>query len=291
MGESIVMDGDNNTVRVLDSTGFVRLVDTMGDDSSIVQAARTSYGRGTKSTREDAGLIRYLMRHQHTTPFEMCEYKFHIKCPIFVARQWLRHRTASVNEYSLRYSEARDEFYSPPQFFGQDDKNRQSSSERGIGDQYNAHDTVGAANTDAYSKYQNLLSLGVSRETARIVLPVSSYTEFYWKIDLHNLFHFLQLRLDSHAQYEIRAFASAVAEFVKEKNPLAWQAFKEYKLEAETFSAGEVRLLRHIINVFLDEYDLLNKEWYNYFGDDPTDKTLEQRRSELLEKLDIDGSV
>ena len=235
-------------VKVLDK-GFVRLVDVMGDDSSIVQAARVSYGKGTKKVTEDEALIRYLMRQKHSTPFEMVEFKFHCRMPIFVARQWIRHRTANVNEVSGRYSEMPDLFYVP-------DKSvctTQSSSNKqgGSNDQVHRPDDVVYSFVYSqkllYEEYQGHLRKGLRKELSRINLPLSLYTEWYWKIDLHNLFHFLRLRLDSHAQYEIRVYAEAMAEMVKGKVPLAWKAFEDYVLNAMVLSAQEVEILRLIL--------------------------------------------
>ena len=207
--------------------GFVRAVDYMGNDAAIVQAARVSYGDGTKTLREDEGLIRYLWRNKHTSPFEMCEIKLHCKMPIFVARQWVRHRTASINEVSARYSVLSEEFYVPEQFKTQDTKNRQGSA----GDLDRALNTrmreeLAARCRDAYREYEFALSNGVSRELARMVLPVNFYTEWYWKIDLHNLLHFLTLRCDAHAQAEIRAYADVIAEIVKLWVPTVHVAWK-----------------------------------------------------------------
>lgn len=231
--------------------GFVRLIDVMGDDAAIVQAARVSYGSGTKKVLEDRGLIRYLLRHAHTTPFEMVEFKFHVKLPIFVARQWIRHRTANVNEYSGRYSEMKDEFYTPnPQDIRpQSILNKQGRSEdtlpEGMAEQ--AANAFKAGQDEAYSQYQEFLELGIAREIARINLPVSNYTEWYWKIDLHNLFHFLRLRIDSHAQYEIRVFAEAIAELVKPFVPHAWEAFEDYVLNAHRMTAPELKVMKHLL--------------------------------------------
>jgi thymidylate synthase (FAD) len=231
--------------------GFVRLIDVMGDDAAIVQAARVSYGSGTKKVLEDRGLIRYLLRHAHTTPFEMVEFKFHVKLPIFVARQWIRHRTANVNEYSGRYSEMKDEFYTPnPQDIRpQSVLNKQGRSEEtlpeGMAEQ--AANAFKAGQDEAYSQYQEFLEMGIAREIARINLPVSNYTEWYWKIDLHNLFHFLRLRIDSHAQYEIRVFAEAIAELVKPFVPHAWEAFEDYVLNAHRMTAPELKVMKHLL--------------------------------------------
>jgi thymidylate synthase (FAD) len=231
--------------------GFVRLIDVMGDDAAIVQAARVSYGSGTKKVLEDRGLIRYLLRHAHTTPFEMVEFKFHVKLPIFVARQWIRHRTANVNEYSGRYSEMKDEFYTPNpnDIRPQSVLNKQGRSEEtlpdGIAEQ--AANAFKAGQDEAYAQYQEFLEQGIAREIARINLPVSNYTEWYWKIDLHNLFHFLRLRIDSHAQYEIRVFAEAIAELVKPFVPHAWEAFEDYVLNAHRMTAPELKVLKHLL--------------------------------------------
>lgn len=238
----------DGAIRILDK-GFVRLVDCMGDDSSIVQAARVSYGKGTKTVSEDEGLIRYLMRHQHTTPFEMVEFKFHCRMPIFVARQWIRHRTANVNEVSGRYSEMPDLFYEPSSELctTQSAQNRQG----GTGTQVDNADaialTFSKSQEQVYSEYEHYLEKKMRRELARINLPVSLYTEWYWKIDLHNLFHFLHLRLDSHAQYEIRVFAEAMAEIVKDKVPLAWRAFEDYRLKGASFSRLELNVLSKLL--------------------------------------------
>ena len=227
--------------------GFVRLVDVMGDDAAIVQAARVSYGSGTKKVHEDRGLIRYLMRHLHTTPFEMVEFKFHIKLPIFVARQWIRHRTANVNEYSGRYSEMKDEFYvpSPDQVRAQSTSNKQGRADEAFPEDESRRiiEMMTATQEHAYAEYQDLLSKDLAREVARINLPVSNYTEWYWKIDLHNLFHFLRLRIDAHAQYEIRVYAQAMADLVRPYVPLAYEAFEDYILKSERFSRLELRAL------------------------------------------------
>ena len=231
--------------------GFVRLIDVMGDDASIVQAARVSYGSGTKKVHEDRGLIRYLLRHAHTTPFEMVEFKFHVKLPIFVARQWIRHRTANVNEYSGRYSEMKDEFYTPAvqDIRPQSVSNKQGRSDEtlpdGMADQ--AAQAFKKGQDDAYAQYQEFLEQGIAREIARINLPVSNYTEWYWKIDLHNLFHFLRLRIDAHAQYEIRVFAEAIAELVKPFVPHAWEAFEDYILNAHRLTAPEIKVMKHLL--------------------------------------------
>lgn len=231
--------------------GFVRLIDVMGDDAAIVQAARVSYGTGTKKVLEDRGLIRYLLRHAHTTPFEMVEFKFHVKLPIFVARQWIRHRTANVNEYSGRYSEMKDEFYTPhpndirPQSVANKQGRSDETLPEGMAEQ--AANAFKSGQDEAYAQYQEFLEQGIAREIARINLPVSNYTEWYWKIDLHNLFHFLRLRIDAHAQYEIRVFAEAIAELVQPFVPYAWEAFEDYVLNAHRMTAPELKVMKHLL--------------------------------------------
>ena len=227
---------DTKYTKVLD-LGFVGLIDVMGDDSSIVQAARTSYGKGTKSVSEDRGLIRYLMKHHHTSVFEMVEFKFHIKLPIFVMRQHVRHRTANLNEYSGRYSVMTDEFYIPDlgRMQAQSVTNKQGSGTLLQGQELEmAHNTIKRVSADAYADYLSLVNQdggrayniedrqGLSRELARIILPVNNYTECYWKIDLKNLFHYIKLRADHHAQWEIQEFARALAAFVKARCPVSY---------------------------------------------------------------------
>lgn len=237
--------------KVLDH-GFVRLVDYMGDDNAIVQAARVSYGAGTKNVSSDRQLIRYLMRHRHTTPFEMCEIKFHVKLPIFVARQWIRHRTANVNEISGRYSEMVDEFYVPEleQIRPQSVINKQGRSEDAF-EPIEAEQIQGQLSEtqrELYSEYKESLDKNLARELARINLPLSLYTEWYWKIDLHNLFHFLHLRLDAHAQYEIRVFAEAMASITKELYPIAYEAFEDYRLNSIGFTGPEIKILQQLLS-------------------------------------------
>jgi thymidylate synthase (FAD) len=228
--------------RVLDH-GFVRLVDHMPQhdlDASIVQAARVSYGDGTKSTRGDRGLIRYLLRHWHTTPFEMVEFKFHIKMPIYIARQHLRHRTASVNELSARYSVVPKEYYDPTLFRGQSVVNHQGSE--GIVE-VNGVETTQALE-QAFGVYDQLLEQGVCREQARGVLPQSTYTEFYWKINLHNLMHYLQLRLDHHAQQEIREYAEVIYNLIEPLVPITMQAFLDFRVNGIFLTGPEIEALR-----------------------------------------------
>ena len=232
--------------------GFVRLIDYMGSDEAVVQSARVSYGKGTKQVTQDRSLIRYLMRHQHTSPFEMVEFKFHCKLPIFVARQWIRHRTASVNEYSLRYSEAVNQFYIPePEVIRLQSKiNKQGRSSEMVPTelQQEVLQILKKHTQTAWDDYEELEQADLARELARIHLPVSLYTEWYWKLNLHNLLHFLKLRLDPTAQYEIRVYAETIAEIVKTAVPLTWEAFEDYSLYAETFSRQEVEMLREALD-------------------------------------------
>ena len=224
---------------------FVRLVDSMGTDESIVQAARVSYGAGTKSVSDDRALIRYLMRHKHTTPFEMVEFKFHIRAPIYVARQWLRHRTASVNEMSARYSVIPDEFYLPDQL-------RKQSTSRGQGGEepFESPNLLAKQKTScdlAFHVYDELLEKGVSRELARAHLPQCTFTEFYWKIDLHNLLHFLSLRMEDHAQKEIRDLATQIYERIRPIVPVTCEAFEDFRLGAMTLSKLEIESIRQCL--------------------------------------------
>ena len=244
------------TTPVLDH-GFVRVIDYMGDDAAIVQAARVSYGPGTKSVQEDAGLIRFLMRHQHTTPFEMCEIKLHVKLPIFVARQWIRHRMANVNEMSARYSVLDNEFYIPvPEHLAaQAGNNRQGRGD--VLDADHAAMVLDVLRDDAarnYSHYEGMLTgrgypsrKGLARELARMNLTLNTYTQWYWKTDLHNLFNFLSLRADPHAQYEIRAYADVILNMVEAWVPVACQAFRDYRLGAVTLSAQMLDVVRRLL--------------------------------------------
>ena len=231
--------------------GFVMLKDYMGGDASIVQAARVSYGDGTKKASDDKGLIAYLMRHHHTTPFEMVDLKFLVKLPIFVARQWIRHRTASVNELSARYSVMADEFYLPKKedVRYQSTLNRQGGSEEEVSDELCGRvvDTLHNGARQAYGDYEEMIKANIARELARTHLPISLYTQWYWKINLHNLLHFLELRLDSHAQYEIRVYAQAMSQIVKDVVPWTWEAFEEFRLNAQTFSASEKAVLAMLL--------------------------------------------
>lgn len=230
--------------------GFVCLVDCMGDDAAVVQAARVSYGEGTRHTSDSENLIRYLMRHRHTTPFEMVELKFLVRVPMDCWRQWIRHRTASVNEYSTRYSEAIDSFQTtdPREWRTQTAANRQGS-----GDSFSATAGVllsmveGELHETAREVYQARLKAGVAREQARKDLPLSTYTEAYWKIDLHNLLHFLALRLDSHAQAEIRAYANAIVRIVSRLFPVTWRAFEDYRLNAIQLTRLEIGVIQRLV--------------------------------------------
>lgn len=237
----------DKTVPVLDK-GFVRLVDYMGGDDRIVQAARVSYGEGTKSYREDAGLIDYLLRHEHTSPFEQVILTFHVKLPVFVARQWIRHRTARVNEVSARYSVMKDEFYvpDPADLAAQSADNKQGREDEPMAadDAARVLGTLKAGQKAAYDGYIGLLDTGLAREVARINLPVSMYTEWYWQIDLHNLFRFLSLRLDSHAQKEIRLYAAALLEAARAVAPAATASFERHLLTGVRFSGREMEELR-----------------------------------------------
>ncbi len=239
----------NREIKCLDY-GFVRLVDYMGDDGAVVQAARVSYGAGTKSVSEDRGLIRYLMRNRHTTPFEMVEFKFHCKLPIFVARQWIRHRTASVNEYSGRYSTMKDEFYMPELevIARQSNANKQGRDELLTPEQAEVvREILKRDYATVMGDYNRLMEMGVAKELARVGLSLGAYTEWYWKIDLHNLLHFLGLRLDAHAQYEIRVFANAMASILKDAVPASYEAFLDYRLNALTLSAPEIAAIARMV--------------------------------------------
>ena len=242
--------------------GFVRVIDYMGDDAAVVQAARVSYGKGTKRVSDDAGLINYLMRHRHTTPFEMCEIKYHVKLPIFVARQWIRHRTANVNEYSARYSVLDKEYYipAPEQLAAQSQNNRQGRGDVLEGDE--AKRVLDILRADAEQTYDNYAWMlnedeggkvvddsrsGLARELARMNLTLNTYTQWYWKVDLHNLMHFLSLRADAHAQYEIRVYADAMMETLRRWVPLSASAFEDYRMGAAHLSAKGLAVVKRLI--------------------------------------------
>lgn len=256
--EEILFDA----IPILDH-GFIRVIDYMGDDSAIVQAARVSYGKGTKKISEDQGLINYLMRHRHSTPFEMCEIKLHVKLPIFVARQWIRHRTANVNEYSARYSIMDKEFYIPrPEHLA----SQSTVNNQGRGNVIEGHQAdrimqlLKEDASRAYDHYQVMLNEtetgekidengdGLARELARMNLPVNFYTQWYWKIDLQNFMHFLSLRADPHAQYEIRVYAEAMLDILKKWVPGAYQAFMDYRVGSAHLSAKGLDVVRALLN-------------------------------------------
>ena len=273
-------------IPVLDH-GFIRVIDYMGDDSSIVQSARVSYGKGTKKVSTDDGLIRYLMRYRHSTPFEMCEIKYHVKLPIFIARQWIRHRTANVNEYSARYSILDKEFYLPAkdQLAAQSQSNRQGRGDVLQGKQ--AEEVLNILKDDAtrtYDNYEKLLNerfdgtkidenkIGLARELARMNLTLNTYTQWYWKTDLLNLLNFLFLRADDHAQYEIRVYAQAMLDTVKKWVPITYQAFMDYRVGAAEISSKGLKVIKIMISgqeISQEETGLSKREW-----------------NELMEKLD-----
>lgn len=237
--------------KVLDH-GFVRLIDYLGGDRRIVEAARVSYGKGTKTVRQDKGLIDYLLRNEHTSPFEQVSFTFHVKMPIFVARQWVRHRTARMNEISGRYSVMTDEFYLPKDhnIHLQNPKNRQGRDETRPAPpavRKQLRRTMAEHHEQVYAHYQQMLNEDISRELARIDLPLSLYTEFYWQNDLHNIFRFLKLRLSDHAQLEIREYAKVMAKIVKAVAPYAWESFERHELKGARLSAEEIVAVRNLI--------------------------------------------
>ena len=264
-------------LKVLDK-GFIRVVDYMGNDSSVVQAARVSYGKGTKKKSEDEGLIRYLLRHRHTTPFEMCEIKLHIKLPIFIARQWIRHRTASINEYSARYSILEDEFYIPKKYYLAE---QSSSNKQGRGnniDQKSASKILKILKEDSLNCYKNYSWMlneknsdqydnnrpSLSRELARINLTLNTYTQWYWKIDLHNFMHFVSLRADSHSQFEIREYGKTLLTILSKWTPLSYKAFLSYRLNSAELSMESINVIKKMISgkkVKKDKSNLSNREW------------------------------
>lgn len=271
-------------IPVLDH-GFVRVIDYMGDDAAIVQAARVSYGRGTKQVSQDKGLINYLMRHWHSTPFEMCEIKFHVKLPMFVARQWIRHRTANVNEYSARYSILDKEFYIPTieQLAPQSKKNHQGRSTDALSPAEAARvlEILKNDSLQCYDHYEELMNCdasgnvldegksGIARELARMNLTMNYYTQWYWKIDLHNLMHFLMLRADSHAQYEIRAYADAMIKVVEQWVPFAYEAFVEHRLHGTRLSRSGLGVVKRMIageKVTAETSGLTKREWEELMG-------------------------
>jgi thymidylate synthase (FAD) len=256
--------------------GFIRVIDYMGDDAAICQAARVSYGKGTKSVQNDAGLIRYLMRHWHSTPFEMCEIKLHVKLPVFVARQWIRHRTANVNEYSARYSILDREFYipAPEHINAQSTVNNQGRGGLLEGEEAaRVLEILKADSTRAYDHYEEMISQdgqdGLARELARMNLPANIYTQWYWKVDLHNLFHFLRLRADTHAQYEIRVYAEAICRVVADWVPAAYGAFGDYRLGGANLSATALDCVRRMLKgeeVTQETSGMSKGEWREFEG-------------------------
>ena len=268
--------------KVLDH-GFIRVVDYMGDDSSIVQAARVSYGKGTKQTSQDKGLINYLLRHKHTTPFEMCEIKLHVKLPIFIARQWIRHRTASVNEYSARYSILSKEFYIPARenLSPQSTINKQGREDVALSED-EAQRALKLLTDDATRCYDNYVALmnedesgnvvdpnvtGIARELARMNLTLNQYTQWYWKIDLHNLMHFVRLRADHHAQYEIRAYADVLLDIIKMWVPHTYEAFIEHVRDSVTLSKSSFALVKRMLDgeqVTQETSGLGKREWVEF---------------------------
>ncbi len=259
--------------------GFIRVIDYMGDDTSIVQAARVSYGKGTKKVSTDSGLIKYLMRHWHSTPFEMCEIKYHIKLPIFIARQWIRHRTANVNEYSARYSILDKEFYLPAaeHLAAQSQNNRQGRGDVIKGDQakkvldllkYDAEQTYNNYETMLNEKYDGSIidknATGLARELARMNLTLNTYTQWYWKTDLLNLMNFLRLRADHHAQYEIREYANAMLDTVKKWVPITYEAFMDYRVGGTEVSSKGKKIIQKLIKgekINVEDSGLSKREW------------------------------
>jgi len=280
--------------KVLDD-GFVRVVDYMGSDQSIVQAARVSYGKGTKKKSQDRGLIRYLMRHRHSTPFEMCEIKLHVRVPMDCWRQWIRHRTANINEYSTRYSIAIDsaQTTNPEEWRIQSTSNMQGSSgflTSEIG--YQLSNEENELHEMARKVYNHRIDFGIAREQARKDLPLSTYTEAYWKIDLHNLLHFLELRMDSHAQLEIRKYAETIGkEIVKNWVPLTWEAFDEYRLNSMYFSGNEIKIINLINSNKIDDALKIASSlgWLEKREDGSLKQNLE--RTEFEEKLEALNSI
>lgn len=247
--------------------GFITIVDYMGDDEAIVQSARVSYGKGTSKKSNTAGLINYLMKHNHSSPFEMCDIKFHLKMPIFVARQWLRHRTASVNEYSARYSILSNEFYTPEQtqITKQSSSNNQGRSDEILENANEIRETLINDSQQCYENYNQMVDSGYARELARANLPVSVYTEFYWKINLHNLLHFVALRADSHSQYEIMKYAEIILDqIIKKWVPITYDAFMNHNFNGKKMSAKEIIMIQQMIKgakTSQEESGLSKRDW------------------------------
>ncbi len=259
MGHVIVPEAEailDKEIKVLDK-GFIRLVDYYGSDSRIVQSARVSYGAGTKTVREDKMLIDYLWMNEHTSPFEQVVFTFHCKLPIFIARQWIRHRTARVNEISGRYSVMKDELYVPSEdvisYQSKDNKQGRSRDEVPTEVKAKILEIINSNNQSSYKNYQAMVDKGIARELARVSLPLNMYTEWYWQIDLKNLLHFLKLRMDQHAQYEIREYANAMAKVVQAVCPYVWESFEEHTLYGAKLSRSEVKVLESVFNGAADE--------------------------------------
>ena len=277
--ESITVDDDGNHIEKIQihEFGFVKLLDVMGDDEEVENAARISYGEGTRKVSQTRNLIRYLMRHKHTSPFEMCEVKFHIKLPIFIMRQLVRHRTANINEYSGRYSVMSDEFYLPQgDYLAKQSTTNNQGRDEVLTNKGSLQYEFNRVYDNAQVSYQNLLQEDLARELARILLPVANYTECIWKMDLNNFFHFVKLRSDSHAQREIRDYSDAMYELVKPYFPLCCEAFEDYIRDAVTFSKHEMELIREAI-------------WDGRGGLQESEQLGERETKEFLEKLEIKG--
>ncbi len=259
-------------IKVLDK-GYVKLIDHMGSDKMIVNAARTSYDSKSKSASDDSKLISYLMRHEHSTPFEMCEMIFLIKCPIFVARHIVRHRTASMSEISARYTKLEEDFYVPEHMRVQSSSNKQASEEGNVPNETDILDAITKVSEQMFSLYNVFTEIGVAREQARMILPLNVYTKFYWKMDLRNLLHFLKLRMHPHTQRETQEYARAIAEFVKSTFPVTWEHFENHVLGSLTLSKSEISLIREFGDA---------KSIREHSDDAPSSK-------EFLEKLNILG--
>ena len=277
--ETIFVDesGDHHQMIEVHELGFVKLIGVMGDDTEVENAARISYGKGTRKVSQTRNLIRYLMRHKHTSPFEMCEVKFHLKLPIFVMRQLVRHRTANLNEYSGRYSVMSNEYYLPQaDYLQKQSKTNNQGRNEVLPNKGSLHFEFNRVYDTAQITYENLLEEDLARELSRIVLPVANYTECIWKIDLHNFFHFIRLRSDSHAQREIRDYSDAMYELVKPKFPLCCEAFEDYVRDAVTFSKHEMELIREAI-------------WDGRGGLQESEHLGKRETKEFLEKLEVKG--
>ena len=280
-------------MKTIHQLGFVKLLDVMGNDEEVENSARISYGEGTRKVNQTRNLIRYLMRHKHTSPFEMCEVKFHLKLPIFIMRQLVRHRTANLNEYSGRYSVMSNEFYLPE---GDYLAKQSTTNNQGRGEPLDSQGLLQFEFNRIYDgasmAYQVLLEHELSREVARALLPVANYTECIWKIDLHNFFHFVKLRSDSHAQREIRDYADAMYELVKPNFPLCCEAFEDYMMGAVTFSASEMEFIRdHVVGDLIDEWECYTDEEFNDEVLTKKYKLSNREMNELKKKLSKEGDA